>query len=175
MRQVVIYPGEDGFWVAECPSLPGCISQGKTKEEAVANIKEAIRGYVAALEEDHLPIPAGARVATSFCVGTSLSARLPYPTTKNWTEEPCERSSGPQDSVSTSLLNCSEEKPRAAEEWNLDPWEGSSFRGRWTCAAGTALTGRTQSGSVSQAGSSIALSLTRRPAIPGGHALQGTS
>ena len=57
MRQVVIYPGEDGYWVAEVPSLPGCISQGKTKEEAIANIKEAIRGYIAALEEDHLPVP----------------------------------------------------------------------------------------------------------------------
>lgn len=57
MRQVVIYPGEDGYWIAECPSLPGCISQGKTKEEAITNIKEAIRGYVAALEEDHLPVP----------------------------------------------------------------------------------------------------------------------
>jgi predicted RNase H-like HicB family nuclease len=58
MRQVIIYPGEDGYWVVECPSLPGCISQGITKEEAVANIKEAIRGYVAALEEDNLPVPA---------------------------------------------------------------------------------------------------------------------
>ena len=57
MRQVIIYPGEDGYWVVECPSLPGCVSQGLTKEEAVANIKEAIRGYVAALEEDNLPIP----------------------------------------------------------------------------------------------------------------------
>jgi predicted RNase H-like HicB family nuclease len=57
MRQVVIYAGEDGYWIAECPSLPGCISQGKTKEEAITNIKEAIRGYVAALEEDHLPVP----------------------------------------------------------------------------------------------------------------------
>ncbi len=57
MRQVVIYPGEDGYWIAECPSLPGCLSQGKTKDEAIANIKEAIRGYVGALEEDHLPIP----------------------------------------------------------------------------------------------------------------------
>ena len=57
MRQVVIYPGEDGYWVAECPSLPGCLSQGTTKEEAVANIKEAIQGYVAALAQDHLPIP----------------------------------------------------------------------------------------------------------------------
>jgi predicted RNase H-like HicB family nuclease len=57
MRQVIIYSGEDGYWVAECPSLPGCISQGKPKEEAIANIREAIQGYVAALEEDHLPVP----------------------------------------------------------------------------------------------------------------------
>ena len=57
MRQVVIYPGEDGYWVAECPSLPGCISQGKTKQEAIANIREAIRGYIAALEEDSLHVP----------------------------------------------------------------------------------------------------------------------
>lgn len=57
MRQVILYPGEDGYWVAECPSLPGCISQGKTKEEATSNIKEAIRGYVAALEADCRPVP----------------------------------------------------------------------------------------------------------------------
>ncbi len=57
MRQVIIYPGEDGCWVAECLSLPGCVSQGKTKEEAIANIKEAIHVYIAALEEDHLPVP----------------------------------------------------------------------------------------------------------------------
>lgn len=56
MRQVVVYPGEDGYWVAECPSLLGCISQGKTKQEAIANIKEAIEGYVASLEEDGLPV-----------------------------------------------------------------------------------------------------------------------
>ena len=57
MRQVIIYPGEDGYWVAECPSLPGCISQGKTKEQAAINIKEAIQGYIAALQEDGLPVP----------------------------------------------------------------------------------------------------------------------
>ena len=38
MRQVVIYPGEDGYWIAECPSLLGCVSQGKTRHEAIANI-----------------------------------------------------------------------------------------------------------------------------------------
>jgi len=57
MRQVVIYPGEDGQWVAECPSLPGCVTQGHTREEAVANAREAISGYIAALEEDNLPVP----------------------------------------------------------------------------------------------------------------------
>ncbi len=57
MRQVVISPGQDGYWVAQCPSLPGCISQGTTREQAVVNIKEAIEGYVAALDDDGLPVP----------------------------------------------------------------------------------------------------------------------
>ena len=57
MRQVLIYSGEDAYWVAECPSLPGCISQGETREEAVVNIKEAIQDYIAVLEEDGLQIP----------------------------------------------------------------------------------------------------------------------
>jgi len=57
MRQVIIYPGEDGYWVVECPSLPGCISQGKTKEEAIRNIRKAIKEYILALEEDGLPVP----------------------------------------------------------------------------------------------------------------------
>ena len=57
MRQVFIYPGEDGFWVAECPSLPGCISQGESREAAVANIREAIEGYVLALQDDGLSVP----------------------------------------------------------------------------------------------------------------------
>jgi predicted RNase H-like HicB family nuclease len=58
MRQVVIHRGEDGFWVAEVPSLPGCISQGKTKEEAIANAKEAIDVYVEALRLDNEAVPA---------------------------------------------------------------------------------------------------------------------
>ena len=57
MRQALIYPGEDGYWVAECPSLPGCLSQGRTKAEAVANVREAIQLYVAALQADGLPVP----------------------------------------------------------------------------------------------------------------------
>ena len=57
MRQIVLYHGEDGYWIAECPSLPGCVSQGKNKEEAIKNIKEAIQGYIEALQEDNLPVP----------------------------------------------------------------------------------------------------------------------
>jgi predicted RNase H-like HicB family nuclease len=57
VRQVIIYRGEDNYWIAECPSLPGCLSQGKTKEEAIVNIREAIQGYIAALEEDKLAVP----------------------------------------------------------------------------------------------------------------------
>jgi len=61
MRRVIIYPGEDGYWVVECPSLPGCVSQGKTKKEAIANIKEAINGYIKALEEDRLTMSEGGK------------------------------------------------------------------------------------------------------------------
>ena len=57
MRQVVLYPGEDGYWVVECPSLPGCVSQGETRQDAIANIKEAIELCIAVLEEDGLPVP----------------------------------------------------------------------------------------------------------------------
>ncbi|HNY21619.1 MAG TPA: type II toxin-antitoxin system HicB family antitoxin [Treponemataceae bacterium] len=57
LRQVIVYPGEYGFYVAECPSLPGCISQGKTKEEALENIKEAIQVYSDALEDQGIPLP----------------------------------------------------------------------------------------------------------------------
>jgi predicted RNase H-like HicB family nuclease len=57
MRQVVIYPGEGGYWVAECPGLPGCISQGGTRGTVIANIRDAFRAYVAALDDDGLPMP----------------------------------------------------------------------------------------------------------------------
>ncbi len=67
MREVLVYPVEDGYWIAECPSLPGCISQGMTKQEAIANIKEAIAGYVASLEQDGLPVPADEFQAQAGC------------------------------------------------------------------------------------------------------------
>lgn len=53
----MVYPGEDGYWVAECPSLPGCISQGQSREEAVQNIREAIADYIEVLEEVGESIP----------------------------------------------------------------------------------------------------------------------
>ena len=56
MRQVIIFPGEDNGWTSECPSLPGRTTQGKTKDEAISNIREAIEGYIAALKEDKLPV-----------------------------------------------------------------------------------------------------------------------
>ncbi len=47
MRQVVLFPDpEDGGWVVEVPSLPGCISQGETKEEALANVRDAIDTWI---------------------------------------------------------------------------------------------------------------------------------
>lgn len=57
MRQVIIYSGEDGYWIAECPSLPGCISQGETKEDAIRNVREAIELYIEALQEDNIDVP----------------------------------------------------------------------------------------------------------------------
>lgn len=49
---VVLEADEDGWEVASCPTLPGCHSQGRTRDEALANIGEAIRGYLASMRED---------------------------------------------------------------------------------------------------------------------------
>jgi predicted RNase H-like HicB family nuclease len=48
---------EDGYVVAECPALPGCLTQGKTREEALANIKDAIEGYLVSLRKHGEPLP----------------------------------------------------------------------------------------------------------------------
>jgi len=58
MRQVLIYPDpEDGGWVAIVPSLPGCISEGETREEALRNIREAIALVEDVLREDGHEVP----------------------------------------------------------------------------------------------------------------------
>ncbi len=54
---ITLEQDEDGFIVASCPALPGCHSQGRTEEAAVANIKEAIRGYIASMRRHGEPIP----------------------------------------------------------------------------------------------------------------------
>ena len=54
---VVFETDEDGWEVASCPTLPGCHSQGRTRSEALANIQEAIRGYLASMREHGVPAP----------------------------------------------------------------------------------------------------------------------
>jgi len=54
---VTLEVGEDGYILAECPALPGCVSQGKTREEALANIREAIQGVIEVRRKHGLPIP----------------------------------------------------------------------------------------------------------------------
>lgn len=56
-RRVILYPGEDGYMIAEVPSLSGCISQGKTRDEALTNIREAIALHVEVLRERGEPVP----------------------------------------------------------------------------------------------------------------------
>jgi len=56
--RVTIEPDEDGVFVAECPALPGCISQGKTRDEAMVNVRDAIQGYLESLKNHGEPIPA---------------------------------------------------------------------------------------------------------------------
>jgi len=60
MRQVIIYRGEDGYWVAEVPSLPGCVSQGRTKDEALANAREAIEAWTDAATQLGRDVPSDA-------------------------------------------------------------------------------------------------------------------
>lgn len=55
--RIFIEQDEDGMFVAECPAFPGCISQGKNREEALANIKDAIQGYIESLKRRNEPIP----------------------------------------------------------------------------------------------------------------------
>jgi len=55
--RVIIQQDEDGVLVAEVPALPGCISQGATRTEALANIREAIEAYLESLKEHDEPIP----------------------------------------------------------------------------------------------------------------------
>lgn len=55
--RIVLEQDEDGIFIAECPSLPGCVSQGKTRKEALENIQDAIAGYIESLKKHNEPIP----------------------------------------------------------------------------------------------------------------------
>lgn len=55
--RILIEPDEDGIFVAECPSLPGCISQGKSRQEVLINIQDAIKGYLESLKKHDEPVP----------------------------------------------------------------------------------------------------------------------
>jgi len=55
--RILIEKDEDGIFIAECPSLPGCVSEGKTRDEALCNIRDAINGYIASLAKHDEPIP----------------------------------------------------------------------------------------------------------------------
>jgi predicted RNase H-like HicB family nuclease len=55
---IVLYAGEDGYIVAVAPSLPGCISQGSTEDEALANIQEAVELCLESMEEEGWSLPA---------------------------------------------------------------------------------------------------------------------
>jgi antitoxin HicB len=58
MRQVLIYPdGEDGGWVCEVPSLPGCVAHGATKEEALRDVQDAIAAWIEAAKHLGRDIP----------------------------------------------------------------------------------------------------------------------
>ena len=61
MARFLVYlePAEEGGYIVSAPALPGCVTQGETKEEALAMIKDAIEGYIASLRKHGEPLPSG--------------------------------------------------------------------------------------------------------------------
>jgi predicted RNase H-like HicB family nuclease len=58
MRQVILFPDhDDGGWVAEVPSLPGCISQGDTREQAILNVRDAIETWIEGAKKVGMTVP----------------------------------------------------------------------------------------------------------------------
>ena len=55
--RLLIEQDEDGVFVAQCPALPGCVSQGKTRDEALKNVRDAIKGYLKSLKKHDEPLP----------------------------------------------------------------------------------------------------------------------
>lgn len=69
---VVIRSGNESGFVATVPALPGCVSQGRTRRQALRNAKEAIEAYIEALMEDGFPVPTQ---TDSEVVDVEVSAR----------------------------------------------------------------------------------------------------
>ena len=67
---VVLKAGEDGYVVAECPALPGCVSQGRTREEALTNIREAIELCLESQHEEGWDLP-------QFCDVAHVEVQVP--------------------------------------------------------------------------------------------------
>ncbi|MBF0609401.1 MAG: type II toxin-antitoxin system HicB family antitoxin [Magnetococcales bacterium] len=74
--RIRIEQDEDCMFVAQCPTLPGCISQGKTRQEAIVNIKDAIKGYLESLQKHNEPIPVS---SLYFMVAKERKGRLRPP------------------------------------------------------------------------------------------------
>lgn len=66
---VLVEPGEDGYFIASVPALPGCLTEGKSVEEAIDMARDAIRGYLEGLVEDGEPIPEETGPAKAVAVG----------------------------------------------------------------------------------------------------------
>ena len=60
---------EDGVWIAECPAIPGCVSQGRTREEALGNVKEAIAACLEVRAESGMPLTDEPRRAARVSLG----------------------------------------------------------------------------------------------------------
>ena len=75
--RILIEQDEDGIFVAVCPSLPGCVSQGKSRKEAVKNIQDAIKGYLASLKKHNEPITPS---ISQGIVGGDMYAIIPQTT-----------------------------------------------------------------------------------------------
>jgi antitoxin HicB len=81
--RVMIKQDEDGVFVAEVPSLPGCVTQGSTRSEALANAREAIAGYLESLRVHGEPIPDAASFPIPAAHRAELDRRL-----RDWEEHP---------------------------------------------------------------------------------------
>ncbi len=74
--KVLLESDEDGWIVATVPELPGCVSQGKTKKDALANIKEAIEGYLECLADINGELPANELISVGVHAPSIRKARL---------------------------------------------------------------------------------------------------